>query len=191
MPPKAKITREQIIDGALDIVRERGLDALDARGLASRLCCSTQPIFTNFSGMDELRSAVCERSEEIFSEYVRHTMERVDMPKYKASGFGYIKFASDEPELFKLLFMKGGSLAGDGSTEALTRELTELISADSGADEESARIIHCENWIFVHGIAVMSATSAFKFPDEVISRMMTDVYSGLKMKYERSGGQNG
>lgn len=185
MSPKAKITKDEIIDGALCLVRECGIEALDARGLAVRLGCSTQPIFTNFSGMDALRAAVCARAEEKFSEYVRHTMERADMPKYKASGFGYIKFASDEPELFKLLFMKSGTLAGGGSTETLTKELTELISADSGTDPENARIIHCENWIFVHGIAVMSATSAFKFPDEVISRMMTDVYSGLKMKYER------
>ena len=44
MPPKVKVTQDQIIQAAMDIVRESGIDALNARALAKQLDCSIQPI---------------------------------------------------------------------------------------------------------------------------------------------------
>ena len=54
MPPKVKITKEDIIRTAVDLVRQRGIDAINARAIATALSCSTQPIFSNFATMDEL-----------------------------------------------------------------------------------------------------------------------------------------
>ena len=44
MPPKARITRDMILDAAFDLVRAEGHEALNVRTLAKRLGCSTQPI---------------------------------------------------------------------------------------------------------------------------------------------------
>ena len=49
MPPKVKITKEDIINAAVSLVRENGADALNARTVASLLGCSTQPVFSNFA----------------------------------------------------------------------------------------------------------------------------------------------
>ena len=46
MPPKAKYTREEIVQIALDLVAARGIDALNARNLAAALGTSTRPVFT-------------------------------------------------------------------------------------------------------------------------------------------------
>lgn len=40
MPPKIKVTQDQIILAAMNIVRESGIDALNARALAKHLDCS-------------------------------------------------------------------------------------------------------------------------------------------------------
>ena len=55
MPPKARITKREIISTAIILVRENGAGSLNARAIASALGCSTQPIFSNFSSMDELQ----------------------------------------------------------------------------------------------------------------------------------------
>ena len=65
MAPRVKISRENIIDGAIELVREHGLNALCARSLAKRLGISTQPIFSNFESMEELIKAVAEKAREI------------------------------------------------------------------------------------------------------------------------------
>ena len=58
MPPKIKITKEEIIQTALELFKKEGDGAINARSIAAALGCSTQPIFSNFASMEELRSAV-------------------------------------------------------------------------------------------------------------------------------------
>ena len=53
MPPKAKISKEMILDTVLDITRQAGFDAVNARSIADKLQCSTRPIFTCYKNMDD------------------------------------------------------------------------------------------------------------------------------------------
>ena len=106
MPPKIRITKEEIVKAAFEIVREKGALAVNARTVASVLNCSTQPVFSNFATMDELRLAVVEKADQLCQEYVRQETERGQYPAYKASGMAYIRFAKEEKELFKLLRKK-------------------------------------------------------------------------------------
>ena len=61
MPPKARITREDITATALALVREKGEGAINARAIANSLQCSTQPVFSNFANMESLRESVIKR----------------------------------------------------------------------------------------------------------------------------------
>ena len=53
MPPKAKFTKQQIVDAALEIFRDEGMEKLTSRNLGKKLGSSACPIFTVFSGMEE------------------------------------------------------------------------------------------------------------------------------------------
>lgn len=55
MPPKAKFTKEQITKAALDVVSEKGVQALTAKELGTALGTSTTPIFTVFHSMQEVQ----------------------------------------------------------------------------------------------------------------------------------------
>ena len=54
MAPKIKITKDDIINTSIELIREGGEQSLNARAIASALNCSTQPIFSNFTSMEEL-----------------------------------------------------------------------------------------------------------------------------------------
>ena len=58
MPPKAKFTKQELIDAAIDLIREGGADALSARNLGERLSCSSRPIFTLYESMAQLQHDV-------------------------------------------------------------------------------------------------------------------------------------
>ena len=75
MPPKAKITKEEIVDTALELVRACGEDAINARAVAVRLNCSTQPIFSNFSSMDDLHKAVSEAAYSTYLDFLKRENE--------------------------------------------------------------------------------------------------------------------
>ena len=42
MPPKTRITKEQIVSAGLELARQAGPEAINARAVASRLGCSAR-----------------------------------------------------------------------------------------------------------------------------------------------------
>ena len=106
MPPKVKTKREDIIDATIKIIRENSAEAINARTIAAVLNCSTQPIFSNFATMEDLRLAVLEKADEIYKGYMKREVESGEFPIYKANGMAYIRFAKEEKELFKFLYMR-------------------------------------------------------------------------------------
>ena len=96
MPPKVKITKEDIINTAVELIRSEGMDALNARAVASALGCSTQPVFSNFATMDELFEAAVAAAYEIYLGFIKREAESGKYPRYKAFGRAYIRFAEEE-----------------------------------------------------------------------------------------------
>ena len=160
MPRKFMFTREEVLAAALDLAREQGITAVTARGLGEKLGSSSKPIFSLFENMEDVLSAVMEAADELYQNYLKEDMASGKYPPYKASGMAYIRFAKEEKELFRLLFMR------DRSHESL-----------------NAYLFHLEMWIYVHGMATMLATSYLELDEEFISRVLTDGYEGMKARY--------
>lgn len=187
MPPKVKVTKEEIVRAATALVRKYGEEALGARALAAELCCSTQPIFSNFTSMEELRLAVIDEAERIGEEYIKKETESGKYPPYKASGMAYIRFAGEEKELFRLLYMRDRTDELIPEHTGLGDRMEGMVQSQTGLGSEEARIFHLEMWALVHGIAVMLATGYLSPEEELISRMLTDAYQGLKERFVKEG----
>lgn len=186
MPPKVKVTKEQIRDTAVELVRREGIGALNARALASLLGCSTQPVFSQYETMEALRADVLAQANAIYQSYLREDMAAGVYPPYKASGMAYIRFAGEEKELFRLLFMRdrtGEEQSPDESWEAICA----LIQNITGYSRETAERFHLEMWSYVHGIAVMFATSYLSLETETVSAMLTDAFLGFKHVFAERG----
>ncbi len=182
MPPKVKVTKKEIIATALELVRKNGVQAMNARSIATALNCSTQPIFSNFATMDELQNAVTLAAYELYLTFLNNEASTGKYPKYKSFGMAYIRFAREEKELFKLLFMRDRT--GEDTTPSLDfEEAVQIIMKANGITIEKARMIHLEVWTCVHGIGVMIATSFLSFEWEIISDMLTDVYLGIRARH--------
>ncbi len=184
MPPKVKITKEDIICTAVEMVRRDGADVIRARAIAGELNCSTQPVFSNFATMEDLRCAVLAAADELYQAYISREIAAEKYPPYKAAGMAYIRFAAEEKELFKLLFMRDRSAERKQPETEGTRKIMELVQASTGFSGDKAALFHLEMWIYVHGIAAMTATDYLKLEPELISEMVTDAYQGMKKRYE-------
>lgn len=179
MPPKVRITKEEIINNTIELVRANGAEAINARSIASSLNCSTQPIFSNFSSMEELEEATILTAYEMYLDFINSEIESGKYPQYKSFGMAYIRFAKEEKELFKLLFMRdrtGEDLSPSPDFEASVK----IIMETNGVSYDKATLIHLEMWTCVHGIATMIATSFLPLEWELISNMTSDVYHGIR-----------
>lgn len=183
MAPRVKITKEDIIEAAIELVRQRGALALNARNLATTLNCSTQPIFSNFSSMEELRMVVIEQADWMCNQYIKCEVESGVYPSYKASGMAYIRFAKEERELFKLLYMRDRSAEVVPKEMELGDEMKSLLHDNTGLTGAEAEFFHLEMWAFVHGIATMFATGFLNLDWELVSKMLTDAYLGVKTQF--------
>lgn len=185
MPRKFLFTREEIIQAALTLTRERGLSSVTARALADALGTSTKPIFGLFQNMEEVHTEVMRAVAMLFRERTRREMESGEYPPYKASGMAYIRFAREEPVFFRLLFMRDrtGESQDDTAARAAIEPVIQLISANTGLSAEDAYRFHLEMWVFVHGIATMIATAYLEWDDAYISSAMTDIYTGLCSRF--------
>ena len=183
MPPKFRFTREEIVDSALNLIREGGTSALTARSLAERLGCSVKPIFSLFKNMDEVRLEVMTAAKRLRRDYMKREIESKKFPPYKSIGIAYIRFAKEEKELFKLLFMRDRSHEIQHEDDEEIKRIVEIIEKSTGLSAKDALLFQNEMWIYVHGIATMIATSYHDWDWDYVGRVLTDGFEGLKKQY--------
>lgn len=183
MPPKVRISKDDIIKTAIDLVRTNGDDAINARAIAHALGCSTQPIFSNFDSMEQLQEEIILGSYQIYLNLISNELATNQYPQYKAFGMAYIRFAKEENQLFKLLFMRDRS-GEDRSPSPDFNKSVELIMEVNDVSFEAASLIHLEMWSCVHGIATLIVTSFLPLEWDLISDMISDVYNGVVLRHK-------
>ena len=178
MPPKPKYAKEEIINAALDMVREQGVDSLTARDLGAKLNTSARPIFTAFENMDDLKNAVTDAGVEMFKEYSKSFTDYT--PAFKQIGMQIISFAAKEPKLFEFLFMHKNPEAVQ-ALKSVEDTCVEVISKDYGLSIELSRMLFEQVWIFTFGLATLSAMKVYEYTKEQISDMLTREFVGAVM----------
>ena len=184
MPPKCKFKREEIIAAALDLTREEGFSSVTARAIGARLGSSSKVIFSLFQNMEEVQQEVLKAANALYQNYLKEDMTSGRYPAYKASGMAYIRFAKEQKELFKLLFMRDRSDEVLNNDTKEVKPLLQIIQKNTGMNEQDAYIFHLEMWVYVHGIAAMIATGYLEWNWELISKMLSDSYFGILTRFQ-------
>lgn len=190
MPPKAKFTREEVVQAALRILRERGAEAVTAREIGIRLNSSARPIFTLFAGMDDVLRELTRAVRDVYNEYVAEGLK--ETPAFKGVGKAYIRFASEEPNLFRLLMMEETPADIRSVLPVLDENYTDILHSITSAyalDERTADEIYRHMWIYSHGIATLCTTRVCAFTAEETDAMLTEVFTALLIRAKSGGGK--
>ena len=181
MPPSVRFRREAVLNAAYQLIRREGPAALNARSVAKELGGSTQPIFRLFTNMDDLKASVIEQALQDWKNKLRMRMQDSAFP-YLSIGMSYLIFARDEPELFKLLFMR--DRVSDGSCRDYNVDFgIPLIEHAVGVDVSTARQLYERNWLYCHGLAVAIATKYIPCISECDMRqLLVESLQGVAMQ---------
>lgn len=185
MAPRNKFTREEMVDAAVRVVRAKGIDALTAKALATELGVSTQPVFTCFHTIDEAKSEVRQAAENLYDNYVTKGLQ-MPIPFYGV-GMQYIRFAKEEPELYRLLFLshreddKGSVMKALKHSQDLVRlSLQSIYHIDALTADRYFR----DMWLVVHSLATLIVTGECPYSEEEIGGILTgfsvSVYKAMK-----------
>lgn len=189
MPPKPKFTKEEIIDTAFQIVRTEGMDALTARELGKKLGSSARPIFTVFKDMNELKSEVRNKANELFNTYLAQAEHY--RPLYKQAIKETILFASEEPNLFHLLFLnnKEEPVNFEFFKEKFKNEINrylDTLKTGYELNDEEAMVIFKHTSVYIYGIGAMCADRVCTFTDEQLNTLLGQVFMAM-LGYIKSG----
>lgn len=190
MPPKAKFTKEEIVEAAFKIVERDGFDFLTARSLAAELGSSPRPIFTVFESMDEVQALVIEKAQQIYSAMVAEGLN--DVLAFEGVGKAYIRFACEHPKLFQVLFMREQADYPDKNSvlQGIDENYDKILKSVEdgyGFGRETSRELYIHLWIYSHGIAVLIATKVCNFTSGQIVEMLKEVGASIIAKFKREG----
>lgn len=184
MPPKAKYTREEIIEKAFEIARKKGIDAVVARELGKELGTSSSPIFTAFKNMEELQKEVRKVALKEFESYVSDALNYT--PAFKYVGMKMIEFAMKEPKLFQLVYMREHD--GSQTYAMLIEELgdtvgvcIDIMQRDYALSRAEAELLFRQVWLHTFGICVLVAGKVCRMTPEEISEMLSVEFQGTLM----------
>lgn len=182
MPPTVRFTRDAVLHAACQLMRREGMEALNARAIAKELGGSTQPIFRLFTNMEDLRRELILYVARQFQAHAEADMAQSDSP-YIQLCTTYLLYGRDEPELFKLLFMRDRVSEGQYSDQTNFDLVLNIIKKETPLDDETALRFFERTWLFIHGLAVCIATKYIPCQDEryLISMVKEAYNAAVKM----------
>ena len=189
MPPKVKFTSNEIIEAAVKITRTKGIAAVTAREVGRALGVSSRPLFTYFDTVEELKREVYIYAKNLYKEYVENGL-KAEIP-FLGVGQQYLRFAKDEPNLYKYLFLtppdvvRGGVAEGLKLSQELAREsLMRIYNMDADTADKYFRDL----WLVAYGFTTMIAIGECPYDDEQISEIFTEFSLSICKAYKEIPG---
>lgn len=191
--PKPKYTKEQLVETAVDIIRENSVSAITAQEIAKRLGTSTRPVFTYFNTLEELRTAATLKARQLYNTYAERGLAMT--PAFKGYAMEYIRFATEEPSLFRLLFMSKSrqqTLLHYLDQEGHLLVIRQAVRDTFRLEEAQADWLYENMWTYAHGIATLCASEAVQFTEGEIAEKLGTLCRSLLIalhmpKDERTG----
>ncbi len=180
MARKKEISRDKILDVAYKMAVSNGLDSLTARAIAKKGHFSTQPLYLEFSNMDEIRSLVLERiSDKLRSKVLQQNFTGdplIDLD------LAYINFSQNHVKLFRAMFVDGKSgskIISDTLMDLGIEKFKEQYPDAHYSDEKISDIV-IANWISTTGIAALVINKIATFnQDQIINVLNAQIHDAM------------
>ena len=189
MPPKAKFRKEEIIHAALTVAGAKGIDAVTSREVARQLGISTRPIFTYYDSMEQLKADVYSLAKERYLEYVERGL--AEPIPFLGVGKQFIRFAKEEPELYKLLFLTNHGGISGGAMEAFRfaqNMARESLMRIYHMDAETADKYFRDLWVVGFGFATLAVTDDCPYTDAEMNAVMMEISLSVCKAYKEIPG---
>ena len=180
MPPKSKIQKEMIIQAAFRLIHEDGMYALNARALARKLNCYTQPIYSHYQNMDSLKMDVKSKIDAYYHDFM---MTFIDQDHHLfTESLGYIEFARQEPQLFEALFLShltGKRTINEVLLSSWNQQTLEDTQKEFNIDLKHAQDLYRDVRFYSHGIATQLFSKTIELTLQEVKELLNHLISKL------------
>ncbi|PAF29797.1 TetR/AcrR family transcriptional regulator [Paenibacillus sp. 7516] len=185
MPPRSEITQEKVLSAAFELVREQGLEAVTARNVAQTLQCSTQPIYSLYNNIEELKASVYDKAAEFARNSMMDYKDSVNSPALNIT-IGFLYFAQNEKQLFRALYLSGYRQYNPHTDQFLGEELTTSYMRYSkrlqDISYEQLKRIFLKLTIYLIGIGTLLNSHTLELDMDEAIEMIREMYEMLLHK---------
>jgi AcrR family transcriptional regulator len=177
-----------IIHAAVEVVRQNGFENINARTVAGQLHCSTQPVMYHFTTIDSLKRAAYVQADQMHSEYMMTIPPEQD--PVLGIGLNYIRFAVEEPQLFRFLFQSGYAEENSLLEMIDSEELVPVLAAmqeGAGLSMEKTKQVFLTVALFAHGYASIIANNGLEYNEKLIAEHLESAWNGAILAAAQEG----
>lgn len=163
-----------MIEAAMQVVRDKGIDGLTAKTMADELGTSTQPVFTAFGSMDTVKQEVYAATVRVYDSYADAGLK--EKIPFFGVGMQYIRFAREEPELYRFLFLtrtQGQEYSAMKSMQHLQELVRPTLVNIYHITAEEADLYFRDLWFVVHSLSTLIVTGDCPYSDQEIGQILT------------------
>ena len=186
MSATKKITKDMIVDAALEIFRAEGFDAVTSRRVAFKLGCSTQPIYFEYKNMDELKNDIVKKVvgqlNEIFSSVSNEGKEEPDEFVYRSFGLSFLKFVQADPFVFRQIYIVDGKI-GRQVDNLRMPIILDILENKYGYKKETALAIHKMASCSLMGLAVFVSSGYKKISEDEMQKNLGILFASICSVY--------
>lgn len=180
MSRKERFLKEDLLNGGVEFIRTYGIEKLNVRDLAKFIGCSTQPIFRNYSNIEEYKRDL---KEALHKDYEKYISNYIDKDKYLLTiSYAYALYAKNESNIFRALFIT--SLAGSRTIEEVinsswNRETIEYTVKTFNISMKDAEKLYRDVRFYTHGIATQLSCNSIKLNDDELYNLINNMIKKL------------
>ena len=152
MPPTPIITKQDILNAGIQLIRENGIRSVNARSLAKSLSCSTKPLFRIYKNMEELKKDIKKELDNYYNDFMEKNMT-----------------------------MSGSSLQDIIHAE-WNRASIENAKALTGLSTEKAEILFINFWLYSHGIATQIVSNDIDIPLDLVKKLLKNAFNRFSLE---------
>ena len=186
MSATKKITKDMIVDAALEIFRAEGFDAVTSRRVAFKLGCSTQPIYFEYKNMDELKNDIVKKVvgqlNEIFSSVSNEGKEEPDEFVYRSFGLSFLKFVQADPFVFRQIYIVDGKI-GRQVDNLRMPIILDILENKYGYKKETALAIQKMASCSLMGMAVFVSSGYKKISEDEMQKNLGILFASICSVY--------
>ena len=173
MPPKVKITKEELLETGFSIARESGIEGVTARSIGSKLGLSSRATYSYFTSVELLKKEIVGK---IYS-HLFNLLVKLDpkLDPFISISVNYIKFAKRDKNLYRIINFSGLEYTKEHRV-LYTDMMMDIVSKTtkySTYDLSEIRSLFFKMGIFIHGFAdIIYQSAQGEYEDDFIGEVV-------------------
>jgi AcrR family transcriptional regulator len=180
-------TRENILDAALEIVKEEGWQSLSMRKIADKIEYTAPIIYEYFANKEGILLELTRTGYIILGNDLRTTMAKYNGPaeQLEAMWIAYWHFAFDNKELYRLMYgvdmvcceMKKSMPEAEASNRLFFDTIEKLVAPENNTEEFVCRKFYTF-WSIIHGLISINLVNKGR-GQEMNALILKDAIKGI------------